>query len=47
MEGHSSSKLDEEFVKLIVSSIQTMIEASYVDFNKHEKIRVEQWVRSP
>mmetsp|Transcript_29435 Transcript_29435/g.52709 ORF Transcript_29435/g.52709 Transcript_29435/m.52709 type:complete len:281 (-) Transcript_29435:25-867(-) len=38
MEGQANSKLDDEFIKHM-----TEIEAVYVDFNKHEKIRVEQW----
>mgnify|MGYP003877265933 FL=1 len=33
-------KLDEEFVKLMLD-----VEANYGKFNKHEKIKIEQWTR--
>lgn len=46
MDVQTSNKLDEEFVKFMVRSSQTSIEDSYIDFGKHEKIRIEQWVRT-
>jgi hypothetical protein len=46
MEAPVSNKLDDEFIKLMVRWSQVEIESLYVDFTKHEKIRVEQWVKA-
>lgn len=40
LKSQVNAKLDEEFVYYMLQ-----IESRYASFNKHEKIRIEQWVR--